>query len=284
MHTLYLTLCILGPCVCRDRTEPGTRQRHLNIERLNECAIAFVYCIEWKRQRHAGPSLFTVVHPLESKHLSEREARLGVALRPLPDLSKSALSWVQSSVLQTLSSDSHCQLPAPSTRPPTRATPQWFSPPSFRASKVGPLLARWGESEVRRRDPSRAFRPEALIGHECARPPLISPLGTRAPPKCRRPREKPGGVSRGPSRAHGVAAAQVSVLRPGGGLPGVEPWRWGGAGRVGTPNTDPSAARASGLPLLSAPWTLPVGGGSVFPTASRPSPKAAGTRRPPRSG
>lgn len=225
-----------------------------------------------------------MVHPLESKHLSEREARLEVALRPLPDLSKSALSWVQSSVLQTPSSDSHCQLPAQSTRPPTRATPQWFSPPSFRASKVGPLLARWGESEVRRRDPSRAFRPEALIGHECARPPLISPLGTPAPPKCRRPREKPGGVSRGPSRAHGVAAAQVSVLRPGGGLRGVEPCGGVELAASGPQTRTPPRCPASGLPLLSAPWTLPVGGGSVFPSAPRPSPKAAGTRRPPRSG
>lgn len=141
LHTLYLTLCILHPCVCRDRTEPGTRQGRLNIERLNECEIAFVYCVEWKKQRHARPSLFTVVHPLESKHLSGREAGLGAALRPLADLSKSALSWTRSSVPQTRSSDSHCRLPARSIRPPTRAAPQWFSPPPLRASKVGPLLA-----------------------------------------------------------------------------------------------------------------------------------------------
>lgn len=165
--------------------------------------------------------------------------------------------------------------PAPTTRPPTRAASQWFSPPPFRASKVGPLLAPWGEPEARRRDPSGAFRREAPIGRECVRPPLISPPGTPAPPKSRRPWEKPGGVSRGPSWARGVAAAQVSVPRPGGGLRGVEPWRWGGAGRVGTPNTDPlPTGRASGPPLLSAPRTLPVGGGSVFPTLPRPLPKA----------
>lgn len=226
-----------------------------------------------------------MVHPLESKHLSGREAGLGAALRPLADLSKSALSRIQNSVLQTPSSDSHCQLPAPSTGPPTRAAPQWFSPPPFRASKVGPLLARWGESEARRRDPSGAFRPEAPIGRECARPPLISPLRTPAPPKSRRPGEKPGGVSRGPSRERGVAAAQVSVPRPGGGLRGVEPWRWGGTGRVGTPNTDPSPL--SGPPVRPCSL-LPGCSLLVVGQCSRPLPGlfpklAAGTPRPPRS-
>lgn len=105
--------------------------------------------------------------------------------------------------------------PRPIHPSPTRAAPQWFIPPPFRASKVGLLLARWGEPEARRRDPSGAVRREAPIGRECARPPLISPLRTPAPPKSRRPREKPGGVSRRPSRARGVAAAQVSVPRPG---------------------------------------------------------------------
>lgn len=108
LHTLHLTLCILHPCVCGDRTEPGTMLGHLNIERLKECAIAFVYCVEWKKQRRAGPSLFTVVHLLESKHLSGRETGLGAALRPLTVFSKGALSWIQSSVLQTRSSDSQC--------------------------------------------------------------------------------------------------------------------------------------------------------------------------------
>lgn len=62
--------------VYRDRTEPGTRQAHLNTERSDECTVAFVYCVEGKKQRHAGPSLFTAVHRLESKHLSGREEGL----------------------------------------------------------------------------------------------------------------------------------------------------------------------------------------------------------------
>lgn len=159
--------------------------------------------------------------------------------------------------------------PAPTTRLPTLAASQWFSPSLFRASKVGPLLAQWGEPEARRRDPSGAFRREAPIGRECTRPSLISPPGTPAPPKSRRPREKPGGVSRGPSRARAVAAAQVSVPRPGGGLQGVEPWRWGGAGRVGTPNTDPSPLAGPPVRLCSL---LPGRSLLVVGQCSRPFP------------
>lgn len=195
---------------------------------MNECTIAFVYCVEWKKKRHAGPSPFTMAHSVESVSLG---GKLGWGLLSAPSLTSQTARFPGSRAQS--SKPCHLTLTAssrPVSRPPTRAAPQWFSPPPFRPSKIGPLSARrGGEAEVRRRDPSGAFRREAPIGRECGRPPVIGPLGTPTPPRYRRPREKPGRVSRGSNWARGVAAAQVSVpgrRRPPGHGAVAAGWGW----------------------------------------------------------
>lgn len=73
---------------------------------------------------------------------------------------------------------------------------------------------------------------------------------------------------------------------PGGSLRGEEPWRWGGAGRVGTPNTDPSPSAGPSVRPCSL---LPGRSLLVVGQCSRPLPGlfpklAVGTSRPSRSG
>lgn len=111
----------LHPRVYRAKAEPGTRQEHLKIERLNECTIAFVYCVEWKKQRHAGPSPFTMAHSVESVSLG---GKLGWGTLSAPSLTSQIARFLgcPRTILQTLSSDSYRQLPV--SRPPPTPQPR----------------------------------------------------------------------------------------------------------------------------------------------------------------
>lgn len=229
-----------------------------------------------------------MAHSLESKHLFGREAGLGVAFGSLADFPKILLFWMPSAVLQTPSSDSYCQLPP---RPPVR-------------SPVRPPAQPRNGSARRHLDQVRSDHCAHGVGGRPRRGggiPRSVPTAGAHWPRVQAAAADWSARDAGPAQvpeAEGEAGRSFQRTEPGarggggagecppagGGLPGVEPWRRGGAGRVGTPNTDPSPlARASGppCPLLPGRSLLVVG---PDPSRAPAQELAAGAPRPPRSG